>query len=59
MTALGLRAVVSANLDDALEVHVHAVGELECLEVGEAHHRGARAEILDLLEPMGIKGNQR
>ena len=51
MAALGLGAVVAADLNHALEVHVHAVGELEGLEVGEAHDRGARSEVLYLLEP--------
>jgi hypothetical protein len=50
VAALWLRAIVPADLDDTLEVDVHAVGELERLEVSEAHDRGARSEVLDLLE---------
>lgn len=52
MPALGFWTVVTADLDDTLEVDVHAVGELEGLEVGEADHRSARAEVLYLLEPV-------
>lgn len=48
--ALGFGAVVTAHLDDALEVHVHRVGELERLEVGERHDGRGRSEVLDLLE---------
>lgn len=51
MSTLRLGAIVSANLNHALEVDVHAVGELESLEVGEANNGRARAEVLDLLEP--------
>lgn len=47
-----LGAIVSAYLNHALEVHVHAIGEFEGLEVSEAHDRSARTEILDLLEPV-------
>lgn len=48
--ALGLGAVVTAHLDDALEVHVHRVGELERLEVSERHDGRGRPEVLDFLE---------
>lgn len=48
--AFGFGAVVSTHLDDALEVHVHRVGELERLEVGERHDGRGRPEVLDLLE---------
>lgn len=51
MSTLGLGTIVPANLNHTLEVDVHAVGELEGLEVGEANDRRARAEVLDLLEP--------
>jgi len=50
MPALGLGAIVSADLNHALEVDVHAVGELEGLEVGEADDGRARTKVLDLLE---------
>lgn len=50
MTALRLRTVVAADLDNALEVHVHRIRELEGLEVREAHHRSRRPEVFDLLE---------
>ena len=45
---LGTR--VSADLDCALEVDLHAVRELERLEVGVAEHAGAGTEVLDLVE---------
>lgn len=51
MSTLGLGAIVPADLNHALEVDVHAVGEFERLEVGEANDGCARAEVLDLLEP--------
>lgn len=51
MSTLGLGTIVPAHLNHALEVDVHAVGELEGLEVGEANDRRARAEVLNLLEP--------
>ena len=41
----------SLYLNDTLEVDVHGVGELECLEVCVADHAGAGAKVLDLLEP--------
>jgi len=50
MPALGLGAIVPADLNHALEVDVHAVGELEGLEVGEADDGRARTKVLDLLE---------
>lgn len=37
MSTLGLGAIVSADLNYALEVDVHAVGEFEGLEIGEAN----------------------
>ena len=43
-------AGVAADLDGALEVDLHAVRELEGLEVGVAEHRGAGSEVLDLVE---------
>lgn len=46
-----LRAVVAADLDGALEVDLHRVGELEGLEVGVRQHGGGGAEVLDLGEP--------
>lgn len=48
--AFGFRTVVPADLYHALEVHVHRVGELECLEVRERYDGRRRAEVLDLLE---------
>lgn len=51
MSALRLGAVVPADLNHALEMNIHAVGELERLEVGEADDGRARTEVLDLLEP--------
>lgn len=57
VAALGLGAIVAAHLYHALEVDVHAVWELEGLEVGEADHRGAGPEVLYLLEP-GIDGSR-
>lgn len=50
MSALWLGAVVATNLYDALEMDVHAVGELESLEICEADDRCAGSEVLDLLE---------
>ena len=41
---------VPTDLDGALEVDLHAVGELEGLEVGVAQDGGAGAEVLDLVE---------
>lgn len=52
MSTLRLGAIVPANLNHALEVDVHAVRELEGLEVGEANNGRARAKVLDLLEPI-------
>ena len=40
----------ATHLNDALEVDVHGVGELEGLEVGVADDGGGAAEVLDLLE---------
>lgn len=51
MSTLRLGTIVSANLNHALEVDVHAVGELEGLEVGEANNGCTWTEVLDLLEP--------
>lgn len=51
MSTLGLGAIVSADLNHALEVDVHAIGELESLEVGEANDGCAWSEVFDLLEP--------
>ena len=51
MSTFGFWAVIPAYLNHALEVHVHTVGELEGLEVREAHYRRAWSEVLDLLEP--------
>ena len=48
--ALRLRAAEPADLDDALEVDVHGVWELEGLEVGVGDDGGGGAEVLDLLE---------
>lgn len=50
MSALRFGAVVSAHLDDALEVNIHRVGELEGLEVRETDDRRRRAKVLYLLE---------
>lgn len=50
MSALGLWAIVSTDLDNTLEVNVHGVGELESLEVGEAHDRGRRSKVFNFLE---------
>lgn len=50
MSAFRLRAVIAADLDDALEVDVHGVGELEGLEVGEADDGRRRPEVFNLLE---------
>lgn len=52
MPALWLGAIMPADLNHALEVNVHAVGELEGLEVGETDDGRARAKVLDLLEPV-------
>jgi len=38
MSTLGLRAIVPADLNYALEVDVHTVGEFESLEIGEANN---------------------
>ncbi len=48
--ALGVGAGSPADLHDALEVHVHGIGELEGLEVGVAEDVGGGVEVLDLLE---------
>ena len=45
-----VRALVSANLNGALEVDLHGVRELEGLEVGVGEHAGAGPEVLDLAE---------
>lgn len=42
--------LVATDLDGALEVHLHRVGELERLEVCVGQHGGRRAEVLDLGE---------
>lgn len=51
MSTLGLGAIMPADLNHTLEVDVHAIGELEGLEVGETNDGRARTEVLDLLEP--------
>lgn len=53
MSALRLGAIMPADLDHTLEVDIHAIGELEGLEVGEADDGRARTEVLNLLEPAG------
>uniref|UniRef100_A0A2M4D382 Putative secreted protein n=1 Tax=Anopheles darlingi TaxID=43151 RepID=A0A2M4D382_ANODA len=45
-----LRALVAANLDRTLEVHLHRVRELEGLEVGVRQYRGGCTEVFDLGE---------
>lgn len=44
------RTLISADLNGTLEVNLHGVGELECLEVGVGQHTGAGSEVLDLGE---------
>lgn len=51
MPTLRFGAIMPADLNHALEVDVHAIGELEGLEVGETNDGRARPEVLDLLEP--------
>lgn len=46
-----LRTLVTTDLDRTLEVNLHRIRELECLEVSIRQHRRACPEVLDLRKP--------
>lgn len=57
MTALQFGAIVTADLDHALEVNVHTVGEFEGLEISETNDGSTRPEVLHFMEPLNQNNN--
>lgn len=55
MATFRLWAIISADLNDTLEVDVHTVWEFESLEVGEANYRCTWTKVFDLLESEIVK----